>query len=32
MSNAIVGFGNIGQALAKGFARKGIEVSVTTQQ
>src|SRR5688500_13604152 len=30
MSYAIVGFGNIGQALAKAFARKGIEVSVAT--
>jgi predicted dinucleotide-binding enzyme len=30
MSYAIVGFGNIGRALAKAFARKGIEVSVTT--
>ncbi|TIT15281.1 MAG: NADP oxidoreductase coenzyme, partial [Mesorhizobium sp.] len=28
MSYAIVGFGNIGKALAKAFARKGIEVSV----
>src|ERR1700733_7927278 len=28
MSYSIVGFGNIGQALAKAFARKGIEVSV----
>jgi predicted dinucleotide-binding enzyme len=28
MSCAIVGFGNIGQALAKAFARNGIEVSV----
>jgi phosphoglycerate dehydrogenase-like enzyme len=27
MSYAIVGFGKIGQALAKAFARKGIEVS-----
>lgn len=27
---AIIGFGNIGQALAKSFARKGIEVSVAT--
>jgi 8-hydroxy-5-deazaflavin:NADPH oxidoreductase len=27
---AIIGFGNIGQALAKAFARKGIEVSVAT--
>jgi 8-hydroxy-5-deazaflavin:NADPH oxidoreductase len=30
MSYAIVGFGNIGQALAKAFARNGIEVSVAT--
>src|SRR3977135_1455969 len=30
MSCAIVGFGNIGQALAKAFARNGIEVSVAT--
>ena len=30
MSTAIIGFGNIGQALAKAFARKGIEVSVAT--
>src|SRR6202050_1227153 len=30
MSYAIHGFGNIGQALAKAFARKGIEVSVAT--
>jgi len=29
-SYAIVGFGNIGKALAKAFARKGIEVSVAT--
>jgi 8-hydroxy-5-deazaflavin:NADPH oxidoreductase len=27
---AIIGFGDIGQALAKAFARKGIEVSVAT--
>ena len=27
-SYAIIGFGNIGQALAKAFARKGIKVSV----
>src|SRR3954471_6932973 len=27
---AIIGFGKIGQALAKAFARKGIEVSVAT--
>jgi len=31
MSYAIVGFGKIGQALAKAFARKGIEVSVATR-
>jgi hypothetical protein len=30
MSYSIVGFGNLGQALAKAFARKGIEVSVAT--
>ena len=30
MSYSIVGFGNIGQALAKAFARKDIEVSVAT--
>src|SRR5450631_396040 len=30
MSDAIIGFGNIGQALAKAFARNGIEVSVAT--
>ena len=30
MSYTIVGFGKIGQALAKAFARKGIEVSVAT--
>ena len=30
MSYAIVGFGNIGQALAKAFARNGIEVSIAT--
>ena len=29
-SYAIIGFGNIGQALAKAFARKGIKVSVAT--
>jgi hypothetical protein len=28
MSYAIVGFGDIGRALAKAFARKGIEVAV----
>jgi hypothetical protein len=27
---AIIGFGNIGQALARAFARKGIEVSIAT--
>jgi predicted dinucleotide-binding enzyme len=30
MSYAIIGFGNVGQALAKAFARKGIEASVAT--
>ena len=30
MHYAIIGFGPIGQALAKAFARKGIEVSVAT--
>jgi predicted dinucleotide-binding enzyme len=30
MSYAIIGFGNIGPALAKAFARKGVEVSVAT--
>ncbi|MBZ9935274.1 NADPH-dependent F420 reductase [Mesorhizobium sp. BR1-1-16] len=30
MSTAIIGFGSIGHALAKAFARKGIEVSVAT--
>lgn len=30
VSYSIIGFGNIGQALAKAFARKGIEVSVAT--
>ena len=30
MSYAIIGFGNIGQALAKAFARNGIEVSAAT--
>jgi len=30
MSYAIIGFGNIGQALAKAFARSDIEVSVAT--
>lgn len=30
MSYAIIGFGQIGHALAKAFARKGIEVSVAT--
>src|SRR3982751_4436266 len=30
MSYAIIGFGNIGRALGKAFARKGIEVSVAT--
>jgi predicted dinucleotide-binding enzyme len=30
MTYAIIGFGNIGKALAKAFARNGIEVSVAT--
>lgn len=30
MSYAIIGFGNIGRALAKAFARSGIEVAVAT--
>ena len=30
MSYAIIGFGNVGQALAKAFARNGIEVSVAS--
>ncbi|HYD26345.1 NADPH-dependent F420 reductase [Brevundimonas sp.] len=30
MSHAIIGFGKIGQALAKAFARNGIEVSIAT--
>jgi 8-hydroxy-5-deazaflavin:NADPH oxidoreductase len=30
VSYAIIGFGNIGRALAKAFAREGIEVSVAT--
>jgi predicted dinucleotide-binding enzyme len=30
MSYAIIGFGKIGQALAKAFARKGIDISVAT--
>jgi len=30
MSYAIIGFGNIGQALAKAFARNGMEVSIAT--
>ena len=32
MSYAIIGFGKIGQALAKAFARNGIEVSVATSR
>ena len=31
MNYAIIGFGAIGQALARAFARKGIEVSVATR-
>ena len=30
MSYAIIGFGEIGQTLARAFARKGIAVSVAT--
>ena len=30
ISYAIIGFGRIGKALARAFARKGIEVSVAT--
>ena len=30
MSDAIIGFGKIGRALAKAFARRGVEVSVAT--
>ena len=30
MSTAIIGFGKIGHALAKAFARKGVDVSVAT--
>lgn len=30
MNYTIIGFGNIGQALAKAFARNGIEVSIAT--
>ena len=30
MNYSIIGFGNIGQALAKAFARNGIAVSVAT--
>ena len=32
MSYAIVGFGSAGQALARAFARKNIEVSVATRR
>jgi 8-hydroxy-5-deazaflavin:NADPH oxidoreductase len=32
MSYAIIGFGKIGQALAKAFARSGIDVSVATRR
>ncbi len=31
MNYAIIGFGNIGQALARAFARKGIEVAVASR-
>jgi predicted dinucleotide-binding enzyme len=30
MNCAIIGLGNIGQALARAFVRRGIEVSVAT--
>jgi predicted dinucleotide-binding enzyme len=30
MNYAIIGFGPVGQALTKAFARKGLEVSVAT--
>ena len=30
MTYAIIGFGKIGQALAKAFARKGLDVFVAT--
>ena len=30
MSHAIAGFGHIGQALAKGFSRKGMKASVAS--
>lgn len=32
MSYAIIGFGNIGRALARAFARRGIEISVATKR
>ena len=32
MTYAIIGFGKIGQALAKAFARKGLDVSVATRR
>ena len=32
MSYAIVGFGPVGQALARAFARKNIEVSVASRR
>ncbi|MGH6773282.1 NADPH-dependent F420 reductase [Brucella tritici] len=32
MSYAIIGFGNIGRALARAFARRGIEISVATRR
>ncbi len=32
MSYAIVGFGSVGQALARAFARKGIEVAVASRR
>jgi predicted dinucleotide-binding enzyme len=32
MSYAIIGFGKVGQALAEGFARKGIEVDIASRR
>jgi predicted dinucleotide-binding enzyme len=32
MSHAIVGAGNVGQALAKAFARKGVEVAIASKR
>lgn len=32
MTYAIIGFGSVGQALARGFARKGLEVTIATRK